>query len=137
MALGKGRIPKSAAARRAGGVAGHRPVKEDIIAPSGAPEKPADLSAEASLEWDLVIDEMAMVKMLAQTDRAAIEFYVRTWDEARKARLDGNISSYVRCANACMSYLDRFALNPAARAKIKIEPQYEMDETLKKLMGTK
>lgn len=135
MVLGRGRSPKSAATRRAEGVPGHRPVLEDVIAPAGAPPKPVGLSPEASAHWDRIVEDIAAVKVLAVTDGAALEQYITLWEEARLSRIDGERSSMVRCMNAAMSILDRFCLNPAARAKVKVDPGKETSERLKKFLA--
>jgi P27 family predicted phage terminase small subunit len=49
--------------------------------PATAPDKPGDLSPEASAEWDRVVPELAAVGALVAVDRAALVAYCTAWGE--------------------------------------------------------
>lgn len=157
MAVGRGRTPKSAATRRAEGNSEHRPILEDITAPAGAPDMPPGLSDQAQGEFRRICDELAALKMLAVTDRASIAEYVQLWEMCRKCQevIDRDGMTYdsegdrngltikkrpevdiiLSTRRVMLAYFDRFALNPAARAKIKVDPGKEKSERLKKFLG--
>lgn len=59
--------------------AGGKPSARTLAA--AAPDKPADLTPEASAEWDRVVPELAAVGALVAVDRAALVTYCTAWGE--------------------------------------------------------
>jgi P27 family predicted phage terminase small subunit len=80
--------------RSEGRDSGGRPVAEVPAFRRIPPTKPADLSADASLLWDSIVDELARVQVLKPVDAAALQMACETyarWCEARRLRVENGI----------------------------------------------
>lgn len=66
-----------------------RPIPEPLPYVRQPPEKPSELSSDASWLWDRVVDQMCRVGLLKPLDGAALEIMCETyarWREAKRMR---------------------------------------------------
>ena len=81
-----GRKPKPTCLKVVTGNPGKRPVNENEIQPDDeVPVCPTWLSREAKAEWRRVVPELALLKLLAKVDRAALAAYCEAWSLLRRA----------------------------------------------------
>ena len=134
----RGRKPVPSAIRRLAGNPGHRAIPDELPAPSGAPEIPDYLSAEARKEWARITDELSDLGILSRVDRAAIGLYCQAWERWRVAEsaleTEGLVikapsgypvpNPYIAIANkalaAMKSLLVEFGLTPSSRTRLHV-----------------
>jgi P27 family predicted phage terminase small subunit len=118
-------------------MAGRRPnpAGPQPVAPNGCPKKPTDLSAEASVEWDLLVSELSDLGTISEVDRACIEMAARYaghyHQAASEVARDGltvetkqgfkahpSLRSRDDAARIRKSYLESLGLTPTSRTKV-------------------
>ena len=118
-------------------MAGRRPKPSgpQPIAPNGRPDKPIDLSAVASAEWDLLVSELTRLGTLSEVDRACIEMAARYAGHYQQAAADvaregltvqtkqgfkahPSLRARDDAARIRKSYLEALGLTPTSRTKV-------------------
>ena len=112
-----------------------KPTGPQPIAPNGSPQKPAGLSAEASIEWDLLVAELSRLGIISEVDRACVEMASRYAGHDHQAAADvakdgltvetkqgfkahPSIRSRDDAARIRKSYLEALGLTPTSRTKV-------------------
>jgi P27 family predicted phage terminase small subunit len=117
-----------------------KPTGPQPTAPEGCPDKPTDLSAEASAEWDLLVSELSKLGTISEVDRACIAMAARYAGHyaqadaevqrdgltvATKQGMKAHPSLRARddSARILKSYLDALGLTPTSRSKVTASRQ--------------
>jgi P27 family predicted phage terminase small subunit len=133
----RGRRPKPTRLKLLTGNPGKRPMNENEPKPNPAiPECPPELGPAARREWDRLVHELAVLRLLTNLDRAALAAYCGAygmWAEATEAiQKFGSMvksptgfpiqSPYVSIANRqaeiMMRIASEFGFTPASRSRI-------------------
>jgi P27 family predicted phage terminase small subunit len=116
-----------------------KPTGPQPIAPGGQPQKPKDLSPEASVEWDLLVAELTDLGTISEVDRAGVEMAARYaghyHQAAAEVARDGltvetkqgfkahpSLRSRDDAAPIRKSYLEGLGLTPTSRTKVSAIP---------------
>jgi len=103
--------------------------------PPALPEVPPHLTAEAKLEWERIVPQLAAAGLLTRVDRAALAGYCMTWARWVKAEKilaeSGEVlkgekglyqNPYLAVANRALDqmarFLAEFGMSPASRARV-------------------
>ena len=140
----RGRRPKPTRMKVLTGNPGKRPLNVNEPSPQAAvPECPAELGPVAHREWDRLVGELAVLKLLTNLDRAALGAYCGAyalWAEAMEAiQKFGTMvkspsgypiqSPYVAIANRqaeiMMRIASEFGFTPASRSRISTPSKAE------------
>lgn len=84
-----GRKPKPRALKIVEDNPGHRPIEPEVPFTRGLPQKPEELSPDASWLWDLVVEQMQTIGLLKPLDAPSLEILCETyarWKEAARFR---------------------------------------------------
>lgn len=143
----KGRKPTPAAVRKMTGT-GHRTKAQindrEPIPPDGVPEPPTQLTSEARAEWFRVCADLAAMRTLTKSDRAAIAIFCQAWADWLEARewiaIQGAViergegtckNPWVSVANEAHEQLRRlaceFGLTPSSRSRVKVPQRAESE----------
>jgi len=112
-----------------------KPTGAQANAPGGCPDKPTNLSAEASAEWDLLVGELSELGTISEVDRAAIEMAARyagyfaeaaadvqehglTLTTKTGAKANPSIRARDDAARIRKTYLEALGLTPASRSRV-------------------
>ena len=112
-----------------------KPTGPQPIAPIGRPKKPASLSTDASIEWDLLVSELSRLGTLSDVDRACVEMAARYAGHYHQAAADvardgltvetkqgfkahPSLRSRDDAARIRKSYLEALGLTPTSRTKV-------------------
>lgn len=112
-----------------------KPTGPQPIAPDGCPVKPKDLSQAASVEWDLLVEELSKLNTLSVVDRACIEMAARYAGHYHQAAADvarsgltvetkqgfkahPSLRARDDAARIRKSYLESLGLTPTSRTKV-------------------
>jgi len=112
-----------------------KPTGPQATAPVGCPNKPANLSAEASAEWDLLVGELSELGVISEVDRAAIEmaaryagYFAEAAEDVQKhgltvatktgAKANPSIRARDDAARIRKTYLEALGLTPASRSRV-------------------
>jgi P27 family predicted phage terminase small subunit len=89
----RGPKPKPSALEQLQGYPGHRPANDaEPQPPDGAPDMPEHLSDVAKQEWNWLVEMLAQMNILKQSDRAIMTLYCDTWAEYIEVR--HNVEKY-------------------------------------------
>lgn len=119
-----------------------KPTGPQPIAPSGQPQKPKDLSPQASAEWDLLVAELTELGTISEVDRACVEMAARYAGHYQQAAAevarDGltvetkqgfkahpSLRSRDDAARIRKSYLEALGLTPTSHTKVSAIPADE------------
>jgi P27 family predicted phage terminase small subunit len=135
-----GRRPKPTALKQLAGNPGKRAVNHCEPQPSGIPDCPEHLDAEAKTEWQRISAELLTLGLLTSVDRAALAAYCASWSrwiaaEKNIAKFGAVIkapsgypiqSPFVSISNSALDllrkFLIEFGLSPASRSRLSINP---------------
>lgn len=104
-----------------------------------SPDKPEDMSEDASWLWDLIVDQLERVELLKPLDAASLEAACETyarWKEAVRFRLERGllaknsqglvtapwIGIEERASKEFRSWCAEYGLTPAAEGKLNASP---------------
>src|SRR5882757_6193325 len=140
----RGRRPKPTRLKMLTGNPGKRPLNGDEPRPdANIPECPPELGPVARAEWDRLVDELAVLRMLTNLDRAALAAYCGAyalWAEATEAIQKYGVmikspqgfpiqSPYLSIANRqaeiMMRIASEFGFTPASRSRISTPSKNE------------
>jgi P27 family predicted phage terminase small subunit len=140
----RGRRPKPTRMKVLTGNPGKRPLNVNEPSPQASvPECPAELGPVAHREWDRLVGELAVLKLLTNLDRAALAAYCGSyslWAESMEAiQKFGTMvkspsgypiqSPYVAIANRqaeiMMRIASEFGFTPASRSRISTPAKAE------------
>jgi P27 family predicted phage terminase small subunit len=140
----RGRRPKPTRLKVLTGNPGKRPLNTNEPRPEAAiPDCPVELGAVAHREWDRLVGELSVLRILTNLDRAALAAYCGAyamWAEATEAiQKYGTMvkspsgypvqSPYVSIANRqaeiMMRIASEFGFTPASRSRISTPPADE------------
>lgn len=135
----RGRKPKPTAMKKLTGNAGKRPLNNaEPMPPTGTPECPPHLDAEAVAEWSRLTAILSDMGLLTHADKAAMAIYCQSWSQMiaaqMKLRKEGAVvttpkgypiqNPWLSIANAAAKQLAKilveFGLTPASRARVKV-----------------
>jgi P27 family predicted phage terminase small subunit len=140
----RGPKPKPTALKRLAGNPGKRKLNDDDLkAPPGCPDCPADITGLARDEWIRITAELNALGMLTKCDRAALATYCGLYEQAlnlkkiiKKKGLilkDGTnrphpaVAMKLKTEALMKAYLIEFGLTPSSRARMKVPGQETKD----------
>jgi P27 family predicted phage terminase small subunit len=105
-----------------------------------APKCPAWITGEGRKEWKRICDELLRMKVVTESDRAALEAYCKIYSKWRTALLqveregivlDSDNGAYEhpaskiasRCEDQLHRYLCQFGMTPASRSRVNVTQQ--------------
>lgn len=115
--------------------------------PTGAPPMPEHFGADARRQWQLVLPVLLSAGLVTTTDASTLEAFCEAYQDwksaAKLVAKEGQIIDTpfgqkahpaVKVLNdaraQCMSYAQRFGLDPASRSRIQVpKPKETKDET--------
>jgi P27 family predicted phage terminase small subunit len=151
----RGRKPKPTKLRLLQGNAGKRRINEREPKPAPSiPSPPEHLTEPAKQEWARVAEQLALLGLLTDLDRAAFSAYCQAygrWVEAEEMlKKTGTVvkapsgypilSPYLSVANKAVeqmrAFLTEFGLTPSSRSRIAVGPGSETDDMEDFLFGS-
>lgn len=160
----RGPKPKPIALKLLGGNPGNRPAQATGTgrARKGRPEKPADLTGEASREWDRIVPELEAAGWLAVVDRAGLSAYCFAWAQMvwaesvmqaegaiirepvqtskgeiipgfEKLKAHPAVKIHAEASGRVRSYLAEFGLTPASRSRLEGDAGGAIDKPVNKI----
>lgn len=133
-----GRKPKPSALKLLQGNPGKRKLNKSEPHPTGVPDCPPELDADAKHEWTRISTELLALGLLTSVDRAALAAYCQSWsgwisavqhiqnEGAVIANPSGRMvkNPWIEIGNAALDNVRRFAvefgLTPSSRARLSV-----------------
>lgn len=151
----RGFQPAPTALKLLRGNPGKRPLnQEEPVSELKIPDPPWDLEPDVQKEWDKLCTELYRMRILGVIDAHALasycENFVQWWRALKQVKAKGmvgidpkgfvRINPYLKITDACFdkmkSFWQEFGMTPAARSRLKAQPEKGQKEDEDDLFGT-